>query len=176
MDVEDARGGAEHLIALGLVDRERVAIGGGSAGGYTTLMALVKDPDFWTAGVSLFGIGNLYDLRLGSHRFEARYEDGLIGPLPETAARWIERSALTHVRAAKAPVLLFHGKDDKAVPYQQSVEFAEAVRAQGGIAELVLYEGEGHGFRKETNRQDQAQRMEAFLERYVINLQGRRKA
>jgi dipeptidyl aminopeptidase/acylaminoacyl peptidase len=174
VDVEDARTGAEHLIQQGLVDPTRVAITGGSAGGYTTMMALVRDPDFWTAGVSLFGIGNLYELRLGSHRFEARYEDTLIGPLPETAERWIERSPLTHVRRCKAPVQLFHGKEDKAVPHQQSIEFAEAVKAQGGVADLILYEDEGHGFRKEGNRKDQLEKMDAFLEKYVINLQGKR--
>lgn len=173
-DVEDARGGAEHLITNGLADPRRVAIGGGSAGGYTTLMTLVRDPDFWTAGVSLYGIGNLYDLQLGAHRFEARYNEILVGPLPETAERWIDRSALTHVKQTKAPVLLFHGKEDAAVPYQQSVEFAEAVKAQGGIAELVLYDDEGHGFRKERNRKDVIERMERFLEKYVINLQGQR--
>lgn len=174
VDVEDARSGAEHLIAQGLVDPARVAITGGSAGGYTTLMALVRDPDFWTAGVALYGVGNLYECRIGSHRFEARYEDTLIGPLPETAPRWVERSPLTHVRVCKAPVQLFHGKEDAAVPYQQSVEFAEAVKAQGGIAELILYDDEGHGFRKERNRKDQLEKMEAFLEKYVINLQGKR--
>jgi dipeptidyl aminopeptidase/acylaminoacyl peptidase len=175
VDVEDARTGAEHLISQGLADPQRIAIIGGSAGGYTTLMALVRDPDFWTAGVSLYGIGNLYDLQLGAHRFESRYNDAVVGPLPESASRWIERSALTHVKNVKAPVLLFHGKEDKAVPYQQSVEFAEAVKAQGGIAELVLYDDEGHGFRKEHNRKDYVQRTEQFLEKYVINLQGRKE-
>ncbi len=174
VDVEDARSGAEYLIQQGLVDPQRVTIAGGSAGGYTTLMALVRDPDFWTAGVSLYGIGNLYDLQLGAHRFEGRYTDTLVGALPEMAPQWIERSALTHVKQVKAPVLLFHGKEDKAVPYEQSVEFAEAVRANGGIAELVLYDDEGHGFRQERNRKDYVQRMEAFLERYVVNLQGKR--
>ncbi len=173
VDVEDARSGAEHMVGQGLADPRRVAITGGSAGGYTTLMALVRDPDFWTAGVANYGVGNLYDLRLGSHRFEARYEDVLIGPLPETAERWIERSPLTHVAHCRTPVLLFHGKEDLAVPYQQSVEFAEAVKRRGGIAELVLYEDEGHGFRKEKNRKDQLEKMEAFLDRYVINRQGK---
>ncbi len=176
VDVEDARSGGEHLIAQGLADPRRIAISGGSAGGYTTLMALVKDPEFWTVGVSLYGIGNLYELQMGSHRFEQPYNRNLIGPLPEYAERWIERSALTHVENVRAPVLLFHGKEDEAVPYAQSVEFAEAVRRRGGIAELVLYDDEGHGFRKPANRRDQLEKMEAFLEKYVINLQGRGKS
>ena len=174
VDVEDARSGAEHLIGQGIADPKRVVITGGSAGGYTTLMALVRDPEFWTAGVSLYGIGNMYDLRLGSHRFEAMYEDTIVGPLPEEAERWIERSPVTHVANVRAPVLLFHGKEDKAVPHEQSIEFAEAVRRQGVVAELVLYDDEGHGFRKQANRKDRLEKTERFLEKYVINLQGRK--
>lgn len=175
VDVEDARSGAEYLVAQGIADRKRLVLTGGSAGGFTTLMALVSDPDFWTAGVSLFGIGHQYEVRLGSHRFEARYEDTLVGLLPDTAERWIERSPLFHAANVKAPVLLFHGKEDKVIPYQQSVDFADKVRVNGGVAELVLYDEEGHGFRKEKNRRDQLTKMEAFLDRYVINLQYQRR-
>ncbi len=174
VDTEDARSGAEYLVEQGLADVTRLVITGGSAGGFTTMMALVTDPDFWTAGVSLFGIGHQYEVRLGSHRFEARYEDILIGPLPETAERWVERSPVFRAENVKAPVLLFHGKEDKVIPYQQTVDYADKVRANGGIAEVVLYDDEGHGFRKEKNRRDQLTKMEAFLERYVINLQYRR--
>lgn len=171
VDVQDARTGAEHLIALGLADAARLVITGGSAGGYTTLMALTQDPNFWAAGVSLYGIGNMYELKLGSHRFEVNYEQGLIGRLPEAGKLWVERSPLTFVKAVRAPVLLFHGKEDKAVPYQQSVEFADAVKGNGVPVELVLYDDEGHGFGRETNRKDCLTRTEAFLEKYVVNLQ-----
>ena len=171
VDIEDARTGAEHLVNAGLADAQRLVITGGSAGGYTTLMALTQQPDFWAAGVSLFGIGNMYELKVGSHRFEVNYEQTLIGKLPETGPLWKERSPLTHVKKVRAPVLLFHGTDDKAVPHQQSVEFAEAVKRNGGIAEMVSYEGEGHGFAREANRRDVIEKMEKFLEKYVICLQ-----
>jgi len=171
VDIEDARTGAEHLVAAGLADSQRLVITGGSAGGYTTLMALTQQPDFWAAGISLFGIGNLYELKLGSHRFEVNYEQTLIGKLPEAGPLWKERSPLTHVKKVRAPVLLFHGTDDKAVPHQQSVEFAEAVKRNGGIAELVSYEGEGHGFMREANRRDVIEKTEKFLEKYVMCLQ-----
>lgn len=174
VDVEDARTGAEYLVGQGLADPTRLAITGGSAGGYTTMMAVTRDPDFWAAGVALFGIGNLYDSDQGTHRFESHYTSTLVGPLPETAMKWIERSPLTHVRKVKAPVQLFHGKEDKAVPYEQSVEFADAIKAQGGIVELVLYDDEGHGFQKEKNRKDYVEKMDAFLDKYVVNLQGKR--
>jgi dipeptidyl aminopeptidase/acylaminoacyl peptidase len=170
-DVQDARSGAEHLISLGVCDAQKIAITGGSAGGYTTLMALTQDADFWAAGVSLYGIGNMYELYLGSHRFEVNYEFGLIGKLPEAGLKWKERSPLTFVKAVRVPVLLFHGKEDKAVPHQQSVEFAEAVKRNNVPVELVLYDDEGHGFTKEANRRDCLERTEKFLEKYVINLQ-----
>lgn len=168
VDVADARSGAEYLIAQGLADPARVALTGGSAGGYTTLMALTQDADFWAAGVALYGIGNLYDLKQGSHRFEVNYEERLIGKLPQAGKLWKARSPLTWVNKVRAPVLLFHGTDDKAVPHQQSVEFAEAVQRQGGVAQLVSYAGEGHGFVREANRRDLIEKMEAFLEKYVI--------
>jgi dipeptidyl aminopeptidase/acylaminoacyl peptidase len=134
-------------------------------------MALTQDPGFWSAGVALYGIGDMYELKQGSHRFEVNYEQGLIGRLPQAGRLWKERSPLTFVKAVRAPVLLFHGKEDTAVPYQQSVDFAEAVKRAGGVADLVLYEDEGHGFVKEANRRDQLERMERFLEKYVVNLQ-----
>jgi dipeptidyl aminopeptidase/acylaminoacyl peptidase len=168
LDVQDARSGAINLVDSGHVDPERAVIMGGSAGGYTTLMALTLDPDFWAAGVSLYGIGNMYEVKQGSHRFEVNYEERLIGRLPKAGALWKERSPLTHVKNVRAPMLLFHGTEDKAVPYQQSVEFAEAVRRNGGIADLVSYQGEGHGFVKEANRRDLIERIERFLNKYVI--------
>ena len=172
VDVEDARTGAEHLVGLGLADAQRLVITGGSAGGYTTLMALTQQPEFWAAGISLYGIGDLYELKQGSHRFEVNYEEGLIGRLPAAGPLWKERSPLTHVKNVRAPVLLFHGTDDKAVPHQQSVDFCEAVKRQGGIAELISYAGEGHGFVREANRKDVIEKMERFMNKYVVCLQN----
>jgi dipeptidyl aminopeptidase/acylaminoacyl peptidase len=171
VDVEDACSGASHLVRLGLADPQRLVIAGASAGGYTTLMALTQNPDFWAAGISLFGIGNLYDLKQGSHRFEVNYEEFLIGKLPEKGPLWKERSPLRQAQKVRTPVLLFHGTEDKAVPHQQSIDFAEAVRRTGGIAELATYEGEGHGFQKEATRRDVVEKMERFLDKYVLCLQ-----
>jgi len=171
VDLEDARTGAEHVIQNRGADPKRVAITGGSAGGYATLWALTQQPEFWTAGVALFPLAQIYDAVMGSHRFERHYEEGLIGRLPEAGALWRERSPITHVDKVRAPVLIFHGTADKAVPYQQSVDFEEAVRRRGGIAELVSYEGEGHGFAQESNRRDMMERMERFLDKYVLSLQ-----
>ena len=146
-------------------------ITGGSAGGYSTLWALTQHPDFWTAGVALCPLAHIYDAVVGAHRFERHYEESLMGRLPEAGPVWQERSPITHAHRAKAPLLLFHGMDDKAVPYQQSVDFRDAMRRHGGTVELVSYEGEGHVFAKEATRRDVIERMERFLEKHVLALQ-----
>ncbi len=171
VDVEDARSGAEHLVQAGLADPQRLVVTGSSAGGYTTLMALTQQPDFWTAGVSIAGVAEFYDLKQGSHRFEANYEASLLGPLPEAGALWLARSPLTHAGRVRAPVLLFHGGQDKVALTRQSAAFAEAVRRNGGVAELVIYEDEGHSFTRDQNRRDMYIKIEQFLEKYAINLQ-----
>ncbi len=171
VDVQDARAAAEYLVGVGLADPQRLVITGTSAGGFTTLMALTQDPEFWAAGVSTAGIGEHYAVMVGSHRFEKHYENTLIGPLPQAGPLWKARSPLTHVKQVRRPVLLFHGQDDPVVPVQQSIDYAEAVRRQGGVAELVLYPGEGHGVALEANRRDQIERMERFLDKYVLALQ-----
>jgi dipeptidyl aminopeptidase/acylaminoacyl peptidase len=171
VDVEDARTGAEHLVQAGLADPERLVITGHSAGGYTTMMAVTADPDFWTAGVALSGISHMYDMKQGAHRFEVNYEGTLIGRLPQAGRLWVERSPLTYVKQVRAPVLLFHGRNDKAVPVQQSIDFAEAIRRNGGIAELVIFEDEGHNFGREANQRTIIETMERFLDKYVMCLQ-----
>jgi dipeptidyl aminopeptidase/acylaminoacyl peptidase len=168
VDVEDARSGAEHLIAAGLADAGRLAITGHSAGGYTTMMALTADPEFWTAGIALSGISHMYDAVHGAHRFEVKYEDAIIGPLPAAGRLWMERSPLAHADQVRRPILLFHGRRDKAVPTQQSIDFAEAVRRRGGTAELVIFEDEGHSFYREANLRAIYETMERFLDKYVL--------
>ena len=171
VDLEDARSGAEYAIQTFGADPKRVVITGGSAGGYATLWALTQQPDFWTAGVALCPLAHIYDAVIGAHRFERHYEESLMGRLPEAGPVWQERSPITYAHRVKAPLLLFHGMDDKAVPYQQSVDFRNAVAREGGTVELVSYEGEGHVFAKEATRRDVIERMERFLEKHVLALQ-----
>jgi dipeptidyl aminopeptidase/acylaminoacyl peptidase len=171
VDLEDARSGAEHAIRTLGADPRRVVVTGGSAGGYSTLWALTQQPDFWTAGVALCPLAHIYDAVVGAHRFERHYEETLMGRLPEAGPVWQERSPITYADRVKAPLLLFHGLDDRAVPHQQSVDFRDAVRRHGGTVELVSYEGEGHVFAKEATRRDVIERMERFLEKHVLALQ-----
>ncbi|MDQ3656632.1 MAG: prolyl oligopeptidase family serine peptidase, partial [Chloroflexota bacterium] len=146
VDVDDCASGALALAERGLVDRERLVIRGGSAGGFTTLAALAFR-DVFSAGASYYGIGDLEAMALDTHKFESRYLDTLVGPYPEAIAVYHERSAIHHVEDLNSPMILFQGLDDKVVPPDQSVMMAEAVRAKGLPVALLTFEGEGHGFR-----------------------------
>lgn len=147
LDVDDCVAGARALAAQGRVDGDRLAIRGGSAGGYTTLRALTTSTVF-AAGCSRYGIGDLAALASDTHKFEARYLDGLIGPWPEASELYAERSPINHVDALNCPMLILQGADDKVVPPNQAEAMAAAVAAKGLDVELIIFEGEGHGFRK----------------------------
>ena len=149
-DVDDMVHGAEYLVAAGLADPAMLAIRGGSAGGYTALAALAFR-DTFSAGTSLYGIGDLMTLARDTHKFESRYLDLLIGPLPETEALYRERSPIEHVDALNCPVIFLQGADDKVVPPNQAEAMVDALDAKGIPVAYVLFEGEGHGFRKAEN-------------------------
>lgn len=146
VDVDDCCSGALALADRGLVDRDRMVIKGGSAGGYTTLAALAFR-DTFAVGVSRYGIGDLETLATDTHKFESRYLDGLVGPYPERADVYVERSPIHHVDALDCALLLLQGEQDAVVPPDQAVRMADAVRAKGRPVALRLYPGEGHGFR-----------------------------
>jgi dipeptidyl aminopeptidase/acylaminoacyl peptidase len=148
VDVDDCIAGVHALIEGGLVDPERVIIRGGSAGGYTTLVALTNSSVF-RIGTSYYGVGDLEALATDTHKFESRYLDNLVGPYPERKDLYVERSPIHHTERLSAAMLLLQGLDDKVVPPNQSESMAEAVRAKGLPVALIEFEGEGHGFRGE---------------------------
>jgi dipeptidyl aminopeptidase/acylaminoacyl peptidase len=146
-DVGDCVAAATHLVNQGLADPDRIAITGGSAGGYTTLCALTFTSRF-RAGGSHYGISDLKALYDDTHKFESRYLDRLIGPL-ETSGEIIRaRSPIHHLDLIDCPVILFQGMDDKVVPPNQAELMAAALRAKGLPVALLTFEGEGHGFRQ----------------------------
>ena len=150
VDVEDCVAVAESLAASGEVDRSRLAISGGSAGGFTTLCALTFH-DTFAAGASHYGIGDLEALARDTHKFESRYTDWLVGPLPEDLARYRARSPIHHHERLACPVIFFQGLEDKVVPPNQAEAMVE-VLAQRGIAHAyVPFPGEQHGFRRAEN-------------------------
>ena len=150
VDVEDAVGGAEAMVALGKADANRLIIRGGSAGGYTTLAALTFFTTF-KAGASYYGISDLEVLQHDTHKFEARYNDTLIGPWPAAKSIYRERSPIHFTDRLSCPIILFQGLEDKVVPPNQSEMMAEAARKKGLKVKYVAFEGEQHGFRKAEN-------------------------
>jgi dipeptidyl aminopeptidase/acylaminoacyl peptidase len=151
VDNEDCLNAALHLADQGLADRERLAIRGGSAGGYATLCALTFHDGF-AAGASYFGVADAEALAGDTHKFESRYLDLLIGPYPEQADPYRERSPINHVEQLQVPVILFQGLEDKVVPPNQAETMAAALERNGVPHAYLPFEGEQHGFRKaETN-------------------------
>jgi len=147
VDVEDCVAGAKYLADQGLVDRERLVIRGGSAGGLTTLCALAFH-DVFKAGASYYGVSDLKGLDADSHKFESHYNEYLIAPKAEADAVYAERSPINHTDKLRRPMIFFQGLDDKVVPPPQSEVMVEALRARGVPVAYLTLEGEGHGFRK----------------------------
>jgi dipeptidyl aminopeptidase/acylaminoacyl peptidase len=150
VDVADCSSGALAMAQAGKADRRRLAITGGSAGGYTTLASLTFT-DVFAAGASYFGVSDLGALARETHKFESRYCDGLVGSWPEDAQVYAERSPIEHVDRLSCPIILLQGTEDRVVPPSQAELMADAVRAKGLPVACVLFEGEGHGFRKAEN-------------------------
>ena len=145
-DVDDCVACVRHLVAAGRVDPTQVAIKGRSAGGYTTLAALAFSTTF-RAGASHYGVGDLKALDAETHKFESRYLDTLLG----SAEALVERSPINHVDRLDCPVIFFQGADDKVVPPNQAESMRDALAAKGIPVAYLLFEGEGHGFRRAEN-------------------------
>ena len=150
VDVDDCINAARYLVAQGLADGDRVSITGGSAGGYTVLLSLTKR-DFYNAGASHFGIGDLELFIKETHKFESHYVDTLVGPYPERADLYRDRSAVYFADNLKCPVILFQGLEDKIVPPSQAEEFVAVCKKKKLPYAYVAFEGEQHGFRQEKN-------------------------
>ena len=145
-EVLDCIAGANALARRGLVDPQRLCISGGSAGGYTSLAALTFH-DRFAAGTIYYGVSDLSALARDTHKFESRYLDGLVGPYPEMAARYAERSPLTHLDRLQRPTLFFHGLQDKVTPPNQATAIAKALEEKGVPVGFLAFPDEGHGFR-----------------------------
>jgi dipeptidyl aminopeptidase/acylaminoacyl peptidase len=150
VDVEDSVAAVQALANSGEADGARLAIRGGSAGGWTTLVALTQTTAF-AAGTSYFGVAELLQFVSDTHDFESRYVDGLVGRLPEARDVYIERAPLSHVDGVSCPVLLLQGLEDKVVPPSQAEMFRDALAAKGIRHAYLAFEGEQHGFRKAEN-------------------------
>ena len=150
VDVDDCVNAARYLKRRGSVDGERLMIRGGSAGGFTTLVALTMR-DVFKAGASYYGLSELEVFATDTHKFESRYLDTMIGPYPERKDLYYERSAINHTDGLSCPLIMFQGLEDKIVPPNQAELMLDALRTKGLPVAYVPFEGEQHGFRKSEN-------------------------
>ncbi|KGN32023.1 peptidase [Knoellia flava TL1] len=164
VDNDDIVTGARSLAEAGLVDGARLAIRGGSAGGYAVLRALTTS-DAFAAGTSYFGVADLEALASDTHKFESRYLDQMVGPYPEAKETYVDRSPIHHLDSVHGAVLLLQGGIDEVVPPAQAETMAAAMRAAGQEVDLVLYPDEGHGFRAASAIEDSLGRELAFYGR-----------
>jgi dipeptidyl aminopeptidase/acylaminoacyl peptidase len=149
-DVEDCAAGARYLVSRGQADGARLAIRGGSAGGFTTLAALAFT-DVFRAGASYYGVSDLEALARDTHKLESHYLDSLIGPYPDRRDLYRSRSPIHHVDRLSCPVIFFQGLEDKVVPPDQAERMVAALRRKGVPVEYVTFPDEQHGFRRAEN-------------------------
>ena len=147
VDVEDCVAAARAMADKGEADPARLLIRGGSAGGFTTLSALAFH-DTFAAGASAYGVADMEALARDTHKFEARYLDGLIGPYPEAVDVYRERSPIHAAGRLSCPVIFFQGLEDRVVPPDQTEVMVAALRTKGVPVACLTFAGESHGFRK----------------------------
>jgi dipeptidyl aminopeptidase/acylaminoacyl peptidase len=150
VDVDDCINAAKYLVATGKADPHRLAISGGSAGGYTTLAALTFKTTF-KAGASYYGVSDLEALARDTHKFESRYLDRLIGAYPAEKEIYQARSPINFTDRLACPIAFFQGLEDRVVPPNQAEMMVGALKAKGLPVAYVAFEGEQHGFRRAEN-------------------------
>ncbi len=151
VDVQDSIAVARWLAGQGRVDANRMAIRGGSAGGYTTLAALVAPDTPFAAGADYFGVADLEAMAIDTHKFESRYLDGLVAPYPEGRDLYRERSPIEHIDRFTRPLIVLQGLEDEVVPPNQATMIVDALKRKGVPVAYLPFEGEQHGFRRAEN-------------------------
>lgn len=166
-DVEDVRAAAEYLADRRLADPGKLVVSGGSAGGYTVLLALAAFPKLFSAGICRYAVANLFTLAEATHKFEAHYLDTLIGVLPRDSEKYCERSPVFCAERIQVPVAIFQGDEDEVVPKSQSDEIVESLAGRNVPHLYRVYPGEGHGWRKSETVKDYFETVEQFLREFV---------
>lgn len=172
-DIADAVSAVDYLARQGLIDRQRVGLTGHSAGGFLTMQGMVRYPNVWRTAVAESGISDLKRLMKDTHKFECRYLQPLCWPNgtseEEQERILLERSPIHHCAKIQRPILCFNGTEDPIVPQNQANTFVETVKQTGGIAEVVLYEGEGHIFAKGSSLKDIEARRYDWFRKYLVD-------
>jgi dipeptidyl aminopeptidase/acylaminoacyl peptidase len=171
-DLKDELAAKDFLVGTGYVDTKRVGITGGSYGGFMTLMAIGRAPDAFAAAVQMYGIIDWRTMWEHEDAGLRAYQKALLGDPAEFPKVYDAASPLTYIKAAKAPLLSLQGENDIRVPRGQAQQVTDAIKAKGGVAEVVYYPGEGHGFAKRENQMDSLKRTIDWFDKY-LNTPGR---
>ncbi len=166
-DLKDELAAKDFLVATGFVDAGKVGITGGSYGGFMTLMAIGRAPDAFAAAVQMFGIIDWRTMWAHEDAGLQAYQKTLLGDPATNPAVYDAVSPLTYIKAAKAPLLSLQGENDIRVPRGQAQQVTDAIRGKGGIAEVVFYPGEGHGFAKRETQVDSLRRTIDWFDKYL---------
>ena len=166
-DLHDVVAAAEVAAGSGYVDPRRVAVMGGSYGGYLTLMALTKYPDRWAAGVAIVPFANWFTEYEHEDQTLRDSDRARMGDPVEDADLWRDRSPIFFADRIRAPLLVLAGANDVRCPPEEAEQIARAVGANGGTVDLHVYPDEGHGFRRRENELDAHRRTAAFLKQYL---------
>jgi dipeptidyl aminopeptidase/acylaminoacyl peptidase len=166
-DLEDVISAAEWIKKTGFIDPKKVAVMGGSYGGYLTMMAVTKAPDLWAAGVPIVPFVNWFTEIENEDPSLREYDMATMGDPVKDKARLQERSPINFVDQIKAPLLLLAGGNDPRCPHTEAEQVASAIKKRKGVVELKVYENEGHGFAKVENQIDAYTRVADFLKKYA---------
>jgi dipeptidyl aminopeptidase/acylaminoacyl peptidase len=172
---DDVSDGVDHLVAQGIVDPKRVCIGGGSYGGYATMMGLVKEPTRYRCGIDIVGVTDLFwwlelgytDFNLFDAEGSAAWLTRTIGDPSQDAEMMRTYSPRLHADKVQAPVLFIEGGGDMRVPVKHAEAMRDGLKSLGKPFEWVIYPEEGHGFMKESNRIDYLRHLESFLTKHL---------
>ena len=170
LDVSDVADFIRHAHATGMADATRTALIGGSAGGFTILGVIARNPDLVAAAAVSYPVSDLFDLSANSHRFERHYNLSLVGTHPDSAdspGPYFDRSPINFAPRITTPLLVMHGDSDVVVPVEQSHQLVERMAKLGARVQLKIYPGEGHGFRQPLNQLDEYRRIQVFLGEHI---------
>ncbi|MBK9579308.1 MAG: S9 family peptidase [Fibrobacterota bacterium] len=167
LDTFDCAEGARAMVRQGVADPSRMAIKGGSSGGFTVLNVLIEHPGLFRAGISNYGVTDLVQLELTTHKFESRYLHSLVAPYPKEIDLYRSRSPVHRGASIRDPLAVFQGADDKVVPPDQAERIVEALCHAGIPHHYRVFEGEGHGWRRSETIQAYYQDLDAFLTEHV---------
>jgi dipeptidyl aminopeptidase/acylaminoacyl peptidase len=173
-DVEDSASCVTYLANNGLVDGTKAAVVGESAGGYNILQSLIHFPKLWAGGNSLYGIGNIKALSIGTHKYESHYLDSLMF-MDNTSKEdrekiFYDRSPCFHADKIESPLLLLQGDEDRVVPLDQAEEMEKTLKKAGKNVKLVVFKGEGHGFRMQESVKTSILEEEALWRRTLLGM------